>query len=32
DPFFDRHVGDGSKSYSNKTIMDYIKMNKEKIR
>lgn len=26
DPFFDRHVGGDSKSYSNKSIMDFIKL------
>ena len=25
DPFFDRHIGGASKSYSNKTMMDFIK-------
>ena len=27
DPFFDRHVGGASNSYSNKNIMDFIKLN-----
>ena len=29
DPFFDRHFG-GTKGYSNKTMMDFIKLNNEK--
>ena len=30
DPFFSRHTGGASNSYSNKTMMDYIKLDKEK--
>lgn len=30
DPFFDRHVGGDSKSYSNKTYIDFIKIGNEK--
>ena len=30
DPFFDRHVGGASNSYTNKTMMDFIKLNDEK--